>query len=147
MGSYRSVCQNLSETAVVVGGDLGAQLGGRVEWKERVYGVSSSSFSAPETVKDTDTVKHGRDPEAGGQVVSGLSPCLLPHPAPSIHCCLFFSFWEEGERMESDSVPPPLSNDMGRTATMHSAVSTCFATGLSRLIRLAAAGSCRRPRV
>ena len=71
---------------------------------EGVYGVSFSSFSAPDTVKDTYG-KTGKDPEAGGLVLSVLSPCLLPYPAlpalpRALLLSLFFSFWE-GERMES----------------------------------------------
>lgn len=75
-----------SETGVGVGGDLGCTAWWwESEWRERVYGVSFSSFSTPETVKDTDTVKQGKTQKLGGW----FRVCFLLPSSPILpfqHC-------------------------------------------------------------
>ena len=115
---------------------------------EGVYGVSFSSFSAPDTVKDTYG-KTGKDPEAGGLVLSVLSPCLLPYPAlPALPRALLLSlfFFFLGRR--KDGIRAPFRHLLAMTWVQGDRVlyagSTCFATGLSLLIRLAPAGDLYR---
>lgn len=91
----------------------------------------------------------GKDPEAGGLVQSVLSPSLLPYPAfpalPMVHLMLFFFFFL-GRR--KDGISTPFRHLLAMTWVQGDrvlcAVSTCFATGLSLLIRLAPAGDLYR---
>ena len=60
----------------------------------------------------------GKDPEAEALVLSGLSPCLLPHPAlpalPMAHPLLSLFLLSGKEKgWNQGSIPPPLSHDMG----------------------------------
>lgn len=107
--------------------------------------VSSSSFSAPETVKDTDTVKHGKTQKLGWVAAVGFllasSPILPFHPLLSL---FFLSGKEKGWNQGSGSAHLLA---MTWAHSYHARLSTCFATGLSRHQIGSCSGTYRTTRV